>query len=72
MIRDDHSIAGRIRDDHNMSGKIRDDHNISGGGYCQSCIGSCLKYSAVRVIDTLDQRVQRGTHIGIAHPASCQ
>jgi hypothetical protein len=30
---------------------------------CQSCIGSCLKYSA-RVIDT--------THIGIARPARCQ
>jgi hypothetical protein len=39
---------------------------------CQSCIGSCLKYSAVWVIDTLDQRVQQGTHIGIARPVSCQ
>jgi hypothetical protein len=39
---------------------------------CQSCIGSCLKYSAVRVIDTLDQRVQQGTHIGIARPVRCQ
>jgi hypothetical protein len=42
------------------------------GEACQSCIGRCLKYRAVWVIDTLDQRVHQGTHIGIACPARCQ
>jgi hypothetical protein len=39
---------------------------------CQTGIGSFLKYSAEQVIDTLDQRVQQGTHIGIACAARCQ
>jgi hypothetical protein len=49
--------------------KGRDTPNMGGR---QICIGSCLKYSSARVIDTLDLRVQQGTHIGNARPARCQ
>jgi hypothetical protein len=31
-------------------------------GGCQTGIGRSLEYSAGQVIDTLDQRVQQGTH----------
>jgi hypothetical protein len=49
--------------------KGRDTTNMGG---CQSCIGRCLMYSVVQVIDTLDLRVQQGTHIGIARHVRCQ